>query len=284
MIVRYKGEKYKCKLKDMFTITIIKTKLHLIRLIRLFKVVFPKSDLLLYMLLLCLWFVFAWISNFIEVQKYQVHKSFLSTLWDFKTSVFSSVILAFAIGSFNHIKEYRKMIKRQHYIYVDSMDDFEEIIKAIDNGDIWLMFHPMYNEHCLQESIAYLKNKEIKIDINDNDFLISIERVQERIAMVEYELKMSHLLVQNETVMNDYLLASKKMLSKVVINEDRKEFEELLIVLFEVVNQLRYPWRKDEKNDSRIIAILDNDDRNDIRNDFYKRMFLSDFELNSLEE
>lgn len=52
------------------------------------------------------------------------------------------------------------------------------------------MFYPMYNEHCFRESIDYLGNKNINININDNDFLISIDIVQERIAMVEQELKM----------------------------------------------------------------------------------------------
>lgn len=82
--------------------------------------------------------------------------------------------------------------------------------------------------------------------------------------------------------MNNYLASSKKRFSKVVLNKDQSEFERLLFELFEILNQLRYPWRRNEKNDSRIIYILDKDGKNDIRNDYYKRMFLSDFEVNSL--
>lgn len=284
MLVTYKDEKYKCKFIDKFKITIIKIKLCIKRCIRLLKVVFPKSDLLLYMLIICLWLIFAWISNFVDLQKSQVQESYLSTLWGLKNSMFSSVIIAFAIGSFNHLKDYRTMIKRQHYIYVDSMDDFEGIIEAVDDTKIWLMFHPMYNAHCLRESIDYLENKDFKINIDENEFLIAIDAAQERIALVEQELKMGHLLVQDEAMMNLYLSSSKKLLSKVILNNDRKEFTKLLDELFEIVEQLRCVWRKDEKDDSRIISILDKDNRDVIRNDFYKRMFLPDFELKSLDE
>lgn len=284
MTVKYKEEKYKCKFKDKVTITIIKIKLRLIRWIRLFKVVFPQNDLLLYLLIIFLWLIFAWFSNIIDLQKRQLQESYLLTLWGLKNPIFSSVILAFAIGSFNHIKEYRKMMKRQHYTYVDSMCDFEGIIRAVDNTDLWLKFHSMYNEHCFRESIAYLKNKEIDIARNKSDFLISIDTAQERIVMIEQELKTGQLLVQDEAVMNNYLSSSKKLFSRVVLNKDRNEFERLLFGLFEILNQLRYPWRKDEKNDSRIIRILDKYSENDIRSDYYKRMFLPDFEVNSLLE
>lgn len=281
MIVKYKGQKYKCKFKDKFAIKFIKIKLCLKRCIRLSKVALPKSDLLLYMMIIFLWLIFAWISNLIEFQNNQVHESYLSTLWGLKNSVFSSVVLAFAIGSFNHIKEYRKMIKRQHYIYVDTMEDFVEIIRAADDTDIWLKFYPMYNKQCLSESLAYLDNKEIKRD--DIDFLSAIDTANERIDMVAQELKAGHLLVQDEVLMNSYLSESKKLLTKVVLDNDRNYFEKLLKELYEILNQLRYLWRRDEKNDSRIICILAKDDINDIRNDFYKRMLLPDFKLDSLE-
>lgn len=81
MTVKYKGEKYKCKFKDKVTITIIKIKLRIIRWIRLFKVVFPQNDLLLYMLIIFLWFIFAWFSNIIDLQKRQLQESYLLTLW-----------------------------------------------------------------------------------------------------------------------------------------------------------------------------------------------------------
>lgn len=282
MVVRYKGEKYKCKFKDKFTIMIIKIKLRFIRLIRFCKIIFPKSDLLLYIMIVCLWLIFAWISNGMGCQKNQVQESYLSTLWDLKNSVFSSVVIAFAIGSFNHVKEYRAMIKRQHYIYVDSMDDFEKIIEAVYNSDIWLMFHSMYNEQCLKKSMGYLENKEISI--SSNEFAISIDVALARISMVEDELKMGHLLVQDEIMMNLHLSEAKKLVSRFMLGEDRNDFEELIKGLFEILNQLRFPWRKDEKSDSRIISILDKESVNHIRNDFYKRMFLSDFDLDFLED
>lgn len=282
MVVRYKGKKYKCRFKDKFAIMAIKIKLRIIRLIRLCKIIFPKSDVLLYMMIVCLWLTFAWISNFMVYQRNQVQEPYLSTLWKLKNSVFSSVVIAFAIGSFNHVKEYKVMIKRQHYIYVDSMDDFEKIIEAVYDSCIWLMFHSMYNEQCLEKSIDYLKDK--RININNKEFAISIDAASERISMVEQELKMGRLLVQNEMMMNLYLSEAKKLISRFMFSKDRNDFEKLLNELFKILNQLRFPWRRDEKNDSKIISILDKESVNCIRNDFYKRMFLSDFELEFLEK
>lgn len=69
------------------------------------------------------------------------------------------------------------------------MCDFEEIIRTVDNTDLWLKFHPMYNEHCFRESIAYLKKKEIDLTGNKRDFLFAIDTAQKRIAMIEQELK-----------------------------------------------------------------------------------------------
>lgn len=284
MFVRYKDEKYICKFKDKSIITIIKIKLFLKRYIRLFKIAFPRSDLLLYILIICLWFIFAGLTNIIDFQSNHAKKSYFLTLWDLRNSMFSSVVLALAIGSFNHIKEYKTTLKRQHYTYADSMDDFEELIKAVDDADIWLMFHPMYNKHCFRECINYLDNKNIKINVNNNDFMISISIVQERITMIEQELKTGYLLVKDEALLNYHLSSAKKLLSKVILNENPKEFKKFLICLFEIVNQLRYVWRKDEKNDSQIISILDKYDINNISNDFYKRMLLQNFKLNSLDK
>lgn len=284
MGVRYKGDKYKCKLLDKFTITIIKVKLWLKRCLRLFKIVFPKNDLLLYFMIICIWLIFAYVSNFIDFRKSQVQESFLRTLWGMKNSIFSSVIIAFAIGAFNHVKEYREIIKRQHYIYVDTMEAFEEIIRTLDNTQIWYHFHPLYNEQCLRESICYLRNNDYQINTNDKDFIISLDTVQERISLVEQELKMGHLLVKDEEMMILYLALSKKKLSKVILNRGKDEFEEFLRYLLGIVDQMRYVWRKDEKDDSRIISILCKDNSEDIRNDFYKRMFLPDFELGMLVE
>ena len=114
--------------------------------------------------------------------------------------------------------------------------------------------------------------------------MLAIDIADERIDMVAQELKAGHLLVQDENLMNSYLSESKKLLTKVVLDNDRNYFEKLLEELYEILNQLRYLWRRDEKNDSRIICILAKDGINDIRNDFYKRMLLPDIKLDSLEK
>lgn len=66
MFVKYKDQKYKCKLIDIVKIVLIEIKLLLKRFGRLLKIIFQKSDVILYMLIICLWLLYAFITNGID--------------------------------------------------------------------------------------------------------------------------------------------------------------------------------------------------------------------------
>lgn len=282
MFVIYKGQKYKCKLIDIVKIVLIEIKLLLKRFGRLLKIIFQKSDVILYMLIICLWLLYAFITNGIDNRHSQNQESLFLTLWNLKNSMYSSVVIAFAIGGFNHIKDYKETIIKQHYIYVDTMRDFDEIIRAVDNTNIWIYFYPLYNRKCLEKTITYLQKNDIMVNKNTNEFLVAIDVIQERIANIEQEIKTGHLLIKDEETMNLYLSWAKKKIPKVVLNNDKKDFMELLDLLFEIVEQLRYIWRRDEKDDVAILLILRKYNENMIKDDFYLRMYLPDFDLKDL--
>lgn len=280
MFIMYKGQKYKCSFIDKFILIWIKIKLSIKRGIRLFKIMLPKRDLLLYMLIVLLWLLWGLIANIIDSQFKQKYEAYVVTLWGLKDSIFSSVVLAFAIGAFNHLNRYRKTIKRQYYLYVDTMNLFEEIVKSGYSSSVWSKFNFMYNRHCFEEGIKHLRNRNTVID---NVFCIYIDAINERIEKLEQEIRMGNLIIKDENRMNEYLYKVKIQIPKVMTEENSVEFKILLDLLFEIINQLRYVWRRDENDDFKIISILSKYETNKINDDFYKRMILSDFDIHLLE-
>ena len=282
MFIRYKNKKYKCNFIDKFILIWIKFKLSIKRSVRLFRIMIPKRDIILYIFIIFLWLLWGVISNIVDAQFKHEHESYAFTLWGLRNSIFSSVILTFAIGAFNHLNVYRKIIKRQHYLYVDIMDSFEEIIKNGTSSSIWSKFNFMFNIQCFEEGMKYLRDKEALIDI-DLDFCTSVDAIEERITMIEQEIKMGNLIVKDENIMNTYLYKAKRQIPKIMQRENIPELEKLLELLFKIIEQLRYIWRKDVKDDLRIISILSKYEANKIKDDFYKRMILLDFNIDSLE-
>lgn len=83
----------------------------------------PKMDIILYLLLILLWLAFGLVTKNILFVHDGKSVTYLRTIWNLRNSIFTSIVLAFAIGAFNHLREYRKTLKRQHFLYVDSMAD-----------------------------------------------------------------------------------------------------------------------------------------------------------------
>ena len=100
-------------------------KSRLIRGVRLIKTVCPISDLILYTLLFLLWLAYCIVCNRVNYIHDGISETYLRSIWEMRNSIFSSIIVAFAVGAFSRLRVYRKTIKAQHFLYVDSMDDFE---------------------------------------------------------------------------------------------------------------------------------------------------------------
>ena len=199
-------------------------------------------------------------------------ESLFQTLWNLRNAMFSSIVLAFAIGAFNHLKDYRKIIKSQHYIYVDSMDDFEELFRAIVNEKEWLEFHALYNERCLRLSLQHIKDYMQEINITNNEFIKAIDLIQSRLCEIDSCFKMGQLLVADDEMLNLYISGAKKEISNVIIDNNSDRIRSLILELYNIVEQIRYPWRRDIKLDKKILVLSD-----DSKFDFYKRMWYEDF-------
>lgn len=284
MKVNYRGQKRECSFKDKLFVESIKLKLHIRRNVRRIKIVISKSDLIFYLMIIILWAIFAGVTTQIDKAISGVCKSFFETVWDLRNSLFSSVILAFAISSFNKIKDYKKAIRLQHYVYVDTMADFEGIINALSPSAIWLHFHPFYNDKCYEITEEYLKSEGIAIDISNNELLLAIDVIQNRIEYIEREIKAGNLKIRDEEMIILYISSAKKTCSRMILKNDNEEFWKLLREMYIIVEELRFIWRKDESDNSKIISKLAKYDKNDIYNQFYERMFLENISINTFEE
>lgn len=53
-----------------------------------------------------------------------------------------------------------------------------------------------------------------------------------------------------------------------------QQLHEIALAMMEIINDLRVPWRKDIKNDIRILKILEKNNAKYITSDFYFNMIL----------
>lgn len=262
------------KILDKAIIVFIKIKLQIIRIARIIKVLFPKKDILLYLFLMTLWLIFGYFSKVVNYIHDGKNETFFRTMWNLKNSIFTSIFVSFTIGSLNRLNDYRIKLKAQHNLYVDSMSDFESIFDTLLPDNVWRNYHALYNERCCQFSIEYLKDKNPEIDFAKNQKLtIAIDSIQKRLEKIDDKLKNGMLLVKDEDILSNYISDAQKKILELVLTEDLDEIINLLNVLLQVVDGIRFPWRKDIKLDLRILQL------NPDNNDFYKRMWLPDFSI-----
>ena len=82
-------------------------------------------------------------------------------------------------------------------------------------------------------------------------------------------------------MLREYLVSAKDLLEKNEINNCEK-VENLLYKFYNIIECLRYPWRRDVDIDRKIISVLDKYLVNHIEMEFYLRMWLDDFDFKVL--
>lgn len=159
---------------------IIKIKLFLVRKIRVIRIIYPKSDVLLYGLLILLWMIFGLVSKYIADFHGDESITYLRTIWNLRNSIFTSVVLTFSIGAFNRLRDYRRLLKRQHFLYVDSMDDFKSVKELVDE----LYF--------ILEELRFIWRRDLKLDME----LLKMdqnpqENFYQRMWLEEFDIEMA---------------------------------------------------------------------------------------------
>ena len=277
--VKYEKKHYVVSFGEKMEIEHIKLILFAKRQWRRAKIVFAENNLV-YCFIVFGWSFFIVIS-WIWGQNYKGQYTISDTLWDLKNPIFSSVILALIVSGYNKVKQYRRIIRAQHYFYTDSMYEFESILP---NGfDVKSMHYiPYYNELCLDQTKRYIHNHYVNDNgmLNRIDFLddVVVDKVYKRIEKIE------------EQIRKDEIVGTKKERSDILYTIDRakdniqhyktqrfikeKEYYHTLSRLYEIIELLRRLWRTDIKYKMKVLYCLSKYPQNEIDKDYYYSMLL----------
>ena len=278
MKVVFEKRKYDVSFCDWMSIQYTKTLLFGKRQTRRLRVVFSKQDVGLYLLITLFWLFFGIAIYFggqycvaTDTEPYTI----VNVVWDISEGWYSSVILAFAIGAFVRIGEYKKKIHAQHNTYVSTMDDFESIADEFI-GKEKNEYHPLYCKKCLEDTNKQVKINTRHIDVYDDDILLCIDVISERLKKLDEEIRADSLVFfEEELTLEDTDIVRRKITEHMVketLNTD--VVVELINMLMGIVDKLRQPWRIDIQYKVDILERLNKKPENNILDDFYYKMLL----------
>ena len=273
-MVLYKGIRYSAGIKDTLKIWKVQLILAMRRVKRRILITIP-GNISLYLLLTGCWLLFSIVVYKLGLLYYTAgnRHTFVDVMWELKSSYFTSVLLALFINVYNNISEYKKKVKKQHWIYTDTMKSFGRIFLPYI-GDELLRYMPFYTEKCLDDTLEYIKCKNCTIK-PDRILQDAIEDIKEHIDNVIDEIREDALVGIDEEMLLFALNDVKRKLRN--LNDTKICFEDFRRVtryMFEIVEEIRAPWRKDIKEDTEILKILERYSKNAIDSDFYFSMLL----------
>ena len=278
MKVKFENRKYKVSFCDKVYIESQKLLLFLKRQKRRFVKIFSKDSLFLYFVISVFWVLFATATYYLGQDIKGTTESpytIADVFWDLKNSYFTSVILAFAINSMNRIKEYKRLIRAQHYLYVDAMSDFDNLFKQYVGEEIQ-HYMPMYCEKTLETTINYVSQK-VSIKIDDNEQLLVFDGILKRLDELERCCKNQQLVITNDELLLCCIDDARKALNEAIIHNKYKQIEELEKIarkLYWILVYIRRPWRIDVQIKIKILSILDSYPNSEIKDNFYYNMLL----------
>ena len=272
--IRYKKMKYKCGLLDMIIISVIRLKLRIIRSFRLIKRVIHHQDILLWISVIVLWLLGLYISYKMGIGLGYEKDGFRIYIWNARFSIFTTVIISFYITAYNRLVSYRSNIKKQHFIYKDTMEAFESLFFDYLDGTDFFNYHPLYNKVCLQATLDIIKSS------NPEDDCLSIKKCDSEYILQQI-WKLQNALENDDLILKDWEAFSSDIswLRRAFndFNCGNKEyiiFSDVCYYLISIIDQLREIWREDLKDNQKIINLLRKYQENGIENDFYLRMLL----------
>ena len=274
-MVLYKGIKYSAGIKDTMKIWRVQLILVMKRVKRRMLIIIP-GNISLYLLLTGCWLLFGIVVYKLGLLYYTAENrhTFVDVMWELKSSYFTSVLLALFINVYNNISEYKKKIRKQHWIYTDTMESFEGIFLPYI-GDELLRYMPFYTEKCLDDTLKYirLQNCTIKPDRILQD---AIEDIKGYIDNVIDEIREDALVGISNKEMLLFALSDVKRKLRNLNNTEIcfEDFRRVTRYMFGIIEEIRTPWRKDIKEDTEILKILEKYSKNAIDSNFYFSMLL----------
>lgn len=286
MIVKYDGAQYHVNLSDKLYIAYQKAVLFLTRQNRRAKLLFCKEDLFLYTILVVSWLIFgfvSWIAGQVSVFSDQQHSS-RDIIWELREPFFSSVVLAFAINSFERIREHIRKVNAQYSTYVIAMNDFQMCAEEYIGRD-FPHFHPFYCRKTLEDTIDFIESKpgisvEKKVSVS---LRVNLTLILERLEKVREEFIRGNIITYEAwfDVLYQTIDSAKGIITEILISDtySNKKIADLCNNLFFILSRLREPWRVDIDRKMQILSRLSKYPENNIYDHFYYRMLLGSYKI-----
>lgn len=286
MIVKYKREKYKVSFLDAFLIWWLQIKLVYLRVLRnLHRFLLDcKSSIIL----IPLWVLFM-LSTYVWGLKTGRVTDIWEVAWELKTSIFTSIILVVFLNIYNGRKLYKVKMEQQFCLYYELLFGFEDIAKAFYRKYMgkefpkegifytWERYHEF--SECLEKLPRKKKStesaeKEIKNtvlllgqlkDVVKNNGIISWNRENCKRDHNQYILEIiNNLLIDLNRYDNEKKEFSKKTLQMIILH------------MYCLIGACSIPWRRDEKIDSTIRSLIAKENRDELCQDYYIRLFFNE--------
>ena len=121
-------------------------------------------------------------------------KNISELLWDFKTSIFTSIFLVFFLGVYNEQKMHDERLEKQAYIYVSFMRDSEDVIKKLYRDCFGGQYEDIENylevlkefKDCVKNNGIVSWNTERYRKENNENILREIDNLYEKMKKLNY--------------------------------------------------------------------------------------------------
>lgn len=260
MKAKYNGIEYDLKFITYLKVQLLKLILIAIRLIRgilrLTKSLLPVIPVMLF------WALFIWLLSY---HNQVPEQNFLFYLKEAKYSIFTSVILVSVTNIISTFKKHKKILREQYYYYynlMDYSDNFVELISKNINSDVEIFKYSFFTIDRHYKIRKILENEIIHQFENSNEIISTLDLISNYIRDIELASKNQALETKNDiaTCIRWCKDALSKFRTTVINNEpDNDKTKWLVIHLYDLIEHIRYPWRRDEKIDSLIKNIIADD-------------------------
>ena len=240
MVVKYKLFEGKCRFLNAIKIYYRKHKLRLRRLKRWVGLIFNKRDVILYSIVTVLWMGFALISNVLANHCINEYKeSFFKTIWNLRSSIFTSVVLAFSIGTYNRVIDYRRALKKQYWIYLNTMSSFERILDSKCNSPVRNYYHYFYNKRCFNLTLKMWDNSFDRDDLKN--LQKSIKAIENRLDDIKREFVNGEFILRDEFMFSHKLDYAYDCINKLLDEGSKEVVKATAYELYGIVDFLRKP-------------------------------------------
>ena len=182
-------------------------------------------------------------------------------------------------GTYNRMIDYRKALKKQGWVYLNTMASFESILDSKCNSNVRNHYHYFYNNRAFN-----LTMKMWNENYDEEDF----ENLKQSILVIENKLNdIKRDFVNGEFILRDEITFSYELdnafecIRKLSDEGSKEMVKTVAYELYDIVDSLRRPWRRDVDLDEQIINLLYIDNCR-IEEIFYLRMSLENFDMDML--